>query len=69
LGSCGIQQFAFQAMGFVHCNQTQKKEYGKEKKFGAAHMLDIILRHWFLVDPSFKLPKFEDKDRSSTAKS
>lgn len=25
-------------------------------------MLNIILRHWFLVNLIFQLPKFEDKD-------
>ncbi len=31
-------------------------------KFGAAQVVNIILQHWFLVDPTFQLPKPKNKD-------
>jgi hypothetical protein len=44
--------------------QKQKNKIGKEIEPGAAHVLDIILRHWFLVDLSFQLPKSKDEDEN-----
>lgn len=49
-------------MGSVHYNQTKKKDYGNKTKFGVAQIVDIILWHWFLVNSTFQLLEFEDKD-------
>jgi hypothetical protein len=45
--------------------KPRKNKIGKEIDAGAAHVLDIILRHWFLVDLSFQLPKFKNEDETS----
>jgi hypothetical protein len=39
-----------------------KKRPRREMEFGGAQVINIILQHWFPVDPTFQLSKFENKD-------
>jgi len=42
---------------------------GKETKFGGAWMFDIILQHWFPIDPNFQLLEFKDEDEDKDTSS
>jgi hypothetical protein len=47
--------------------KLKKENSSKEIEFDAALVLDIILRHWFLVKPSFQLLKFKDEDKDNSS--
>jgi hypothetical protein len=42
--------------------KPKKEDSSKETKFDGTQVLGIILQHWFLVNLSFQLPKFKNKD-------
>ncbi len=43
-------------------SKTKKENLGKEIEFGVAQVVDTILWHWLLVDPTFQLSKFENEN-------
>jgi hypothetical protein len=46
-----------------------KENSSKEIKFGGAQLLNIILQHWFPINPNFQLSKSEDEDEDKNSSS
>ncbi len=42
--------------------KSKKEDPTKETKFGEAQVVDIIFRHWFLIDPIFQLLESKNED-------
>jgi len=47
--------------------KLKNEDLGKEIKFCGTLMLDIILRHWFLINLNFQLPKSKDEDENTSS--
>jgi hypothetical protein len=57
----------FQLRDLSIVEKLKNEDLGKEIKFCGTLMLDIILRHWFLINLNFQLPKSKDKDENTSS--